>query len=426
MVVFNEEVMKLKKRKYVPFVLVALLLGGCKEVSEVKPALTTSPDISVQETKPIPFERIEKEIENPRIEVFANEKAIFYSVPARIDQYMEQRAAMVSLYPTAKAMGWEVTEDNGWYIIQDKGETVRFKLNQRVFLHNEESKRTEVPFRLLEEEVFIPVRAIALALGDEVEWNEKKFHLKLTTPPILPVSIPILVYHDVQYNRYDTLAVDPIRFQEQMSLLKEQGYTTITERDLSLYLQQEKALPDKPIMIHFDDGYENTYTHAYPILKELNMKATYYLVGNTVKEKTEDEEIYANKHLSWEQIREMHESGVISFESHTYNLHTNGVSAKFAAESEEAYEYRLYEDFVLSKNVIEEKLGTSVLSLAYPFGDYNETADNVAKKAGYTLTMTMDEGVVSSDDSPFKLKRIYVSGADHSEPFLKKFEKYME
>lgn len=415
----------MKKKAYTTIAIASIVLVGC--TSKTMP----EPPVQVVESEPpviesIPFERIQKTVQNPRIEVFANNETIFYTVPAYIAEYMGQTTAVAPLYPTAKAMGWDVEEAEGVFTLQDKGEVVRFKLNQRVFLHNGETVRTEVPFQTKEEEIFIPVRPIALALGDHVEWSEKRYHLKMETPPIVPVDIPILVYHDLAYNRYDTLAVDPVRFQEQMTLLKEQGYTTITERDLLLYLQGEKNLPTKPILIHFDDGYENTYHHAYPVLKELGMKATYYLVGATVKAKTADHEPYPTPHLSWEQIQEMHESGVISFESHTFDLHGNGVSVQYKGETDTLYQQRLLDDFIQSKKLIEDKLGTTVLALAYPFGDYNDTADEMAKKAGYGLTMTMDEGKVTLGDSPYKLKRIYVSGADHGEAFLKSFTVFDE
>src|SRR5690606_30612784 len=127
------------------------------------------------------------------------------------------------------------------------------------------------------------------------------------------IEIPVLMYHILLPGRNDSISVDPARFKEQMLALASAGYNTITEAELLDYLEQKAALPEKPILITFDDGYLSNYTEAFPILKELNMKASIYVVASRI---FEDSGSIAGEYpkISWKQAREM--KGTISIQSH--------------------------------------------------------------------------------------------------------------
>ncbi|MCF6410089.1 polysaccharide deacetylase family protein [Pseudalkalibacillus salsuginis] len=129
-----------------------------------------------------------------------------------------------------------------------------------------------------------------------------------------PTEIPILMYHHFTESETTTVSVE--RFKEQMLAIKNAGYNTITDDQLYRFLYYKKPLPEKLIMITMDDSYESNYIHAYPILKELGMKATIYIVVSD-QEKTPG----TIPHLTWEQTEEMYKSGVMDIQSHTFDSH---------------------------------------------------------------------------------------------------------
>ena len=95
-------------------------------------------------------------------------------------------------------------------------------------------------------------------------------------------EVPILLYHHITEEPGEGGAVSVETFNEQMTALVEAGYTAVTFADLDAFVSGDGALPDKPILITFDDGYESNYTHAYPILKEHGLKATIFVIGVSV------------------------------------------------------------------------------------------------------------------------------------------------
>ena len=135
----------------------------------------------------------------------------------------------------------------------------------------------------------------------------------------------------------------------------------------------------------------NNYTEAFPMLKELNMTATIFCVGNSLD---------GSYYLSEEAIKEMSDYG-IDIESHTVNhVHLDTMS----------YDEQLLE-LKNSKNILEKITGKEVLSLAYPFGDYNDNTIKAAKDAGYKMGFTTKLGLSDRTDDIYKLDRIYISSS---------------
>ena len=252
---------------------------------------------------------------------------------------------------------------------------------------------------------------------------------------ISAVEIPVLMYHILLPGRNDTISVDPVRFKEQMLALKSAGYTCITEDDLLNHYEQNAPLPNKPILITFDDGYISNYTEAFPILKELEMKASVYVIASRI---FENDGFTAGEYekISWQQAREM--AGTISIQSHTWDSHTKQMNFKGQnrgliasrihmdgkLETQKEFEDRIYTDFVASKNAIEKNLGTEVAAISYPYGDYSEDTIRLAKKAGYKLAFTVSSGVNSQSLTPYELKRITADGAYSGKKLLEVIESY--
>lgn len=255
--------------------------------------------------------------------------------------------------------------------------------------------------------------------------------------------VPVLMYHHLQKEgSFDSaklggVIIDPQRFEKQMLYLKAAGYHTITLEQLRDFVLYNKPLPSKPIVITFDDGYLSNYVYAYPILKKLDMKAEINIivsyVPNDVNKQKPDVFI---PHFTWEQAKEMSDSGLIEIESHTYDLHTyqsNGfrkipmvmgpVIINGHLETVNQYKERLYTDFTRSIEIINEKIGKPPICLAYPFGQGNIISDEIAKKAGFQMAFGIKEGVNYYGDNIMKLKRITVKDSYSGQDIVEKINK---
>ena len=220
--------------------------------------------------------------------------------------------------------------------------------------------------------------------------------------------IPSLMYHNINddYNQKNaSVEISSEKFKEHMLTLKNEGYTAIFFDEYLLYLNGKAELPEKPILITFDDGYLNNYTVGFPILKETGMKATIFII--TGRMGLQGAVTYP--HFTWDQAMEMEKSGVVDIQSHTqyHGYLSNMSTASVVLELRK------------SKFVIEKNLNKKVDFLAYPYGACNDAVIDIAKKAGYkaaVLAEPKNAGVNRKGENPFLTKRITVygnmSGAD--------------
>ena len=213
------------------------------------------------------------------------------------------------------------------------------------------------------------------------------------------IGIPVLYYHSVNKNADNEVTITPSSLEEQLNYINDNNYVTITMKELYEHLKNKKPIPEKSILITFDDGYMNNYTEAFPILKKLNMKATIFCVGNSLD---------GSYYLSEEAIKEMSDYG-IDIQCHTVNhVHLNTLS----------YNEQLSE-LKRSKEILEKITGREILSVAYPFGDYNSDTIKAVKEAGYKLAFTTNLGLADRDDNIYELDRIYISSNYDMDTFKK-------
>lgn len=241
------------------------------------------------------------------------------------------------------------------------------------------------------------------------------------------IQIPIIMYHnfikDHDIENIDTASMKESDFIEQIKYLKQNGYTTITFEDLLKCKKGIKRLPKKPVLIKSDDGYLSNYEFMYKVLKEYNMKGTIFLIG---KRLDEDSPNAKYPKINWDQAREMYKSGIIDFQSHTYNIHnkTDGLRSDFAqpliGESQKEYENRIDRDIKMSINQIKKELGYTPIALAYPYGEYSETSEKIIKENGIKISITTDSGIETIEGSTYLLKRITASGYDSISTFIEK------
>ncbi|EJO5346145.1 polysaccharide deacetylase family protein [Clostridium botulinum] len=218
--------------------------------------------------------------------------------------------------------------------------------------------------------------------------NERTF----TKEPLIhnDKSIPVLMYHSVDYEKGNELRLPKEEFKKQMKYLKNNGYTTLTLKELYSFLQKNKPIPKKSVVITLDDGYVDNYTNAYPILKELGIKATIFIVTSNIDKNEET--------LTSKQIKEMDQYG-IEIGSHTYN---------HDKLDELSYEKQL-ETMKKSKNDLEKILNHKVDFIAYPYGKWNKDTIKAAKAAGYKMAFTTDGRWSNKENGIYSLDRVYIS-----------------
>ena len=218
-------------------------------------------------------------------------------------------------------------------------------------------------------------------------------------------KIPIFVYHHIVADEKDVLnsaILSLERFTNDMRYINENGYNAITFDDLIAFKEGRADLPQKPVIVTFDDGYSSNYELAYPVLKELNIKATICIIGSYVGM---SENMFP--HFTWAQAKEMYESGLISIQSHTYDMHrasTKGVS-RLENESLDDYKTRLRLDMQKITDAIHDNLGYSPLVFAYPNCILNDHSEQIAKEIGYKVTLGLQGEDADISKSLYSLKR---------------------
>lgn len=220
----------------------------------------------------------------------------------------------------------------------------------------------------------------------------------------ISTQVPILMYHHLSENVTNSEMVSPEQFEAQIRALSEAGYTGVSFDELQAYVLRGEPLPDKLVVITFDDGYESNYTLAYPILQKYSMKATIFAIGVSFgKDSYKDTGYAITPHFGAAEAAEMTASGLISIQSHTYDMHQwppyeTGSAVRenilqLSSESEEAYVQALTEDFTRSRALLEDATGRPVDVLAYPAGQYSTLAQVTLQSLGVHVTLSTNPGV---------------------------------
>lgn len=216
------------------------------------------------------------------------------------------------------------------------------------------------------------------------------------------VNLPIIMYHSFlkDENSHGEFVISPQQFENDVEYIISKGYTPILVNELISFQEGKGALPEKPIMITFDDGYYNNYLYAFPILKKYNIKAVISPIAKYSELYSQHDENNAYySHITWEQGREMIASNLIEFQNHTYDRHSisNGGKGiqKRNNESEAQYKQHLYADLYKAHNLMKENFGFSPTALTLPFGATCKDADGVIAEMGYNVTFSSVEGVNS-------------------------------
>lgn len=214
------------------------------------------------------------------------------------------------------------------------------------------------------------------------------------------IKVPIIMYHSVlkDKSRSGKYVVTPDTLKQDLEYINSKGYTTITMSELIDYIYNDSELPEKHIIITFDDGHYNNYDYALPILKEYNMKAVISIVGKYTDNYTKTGETNLNySYMRWEDIKETMGDGTIEFQNHTYDLHSNTKgrygTKKKRGESLEEYKAVLKEDILKLQNEFEENTNYSPNTFTYPFGQISKESNEIIKELGFKASLSCTSGV---------------------------------
>lgn len=215
--------------------------------------------------------------------------------------------------------------------------------------------------------------------------------------------VPVLMYHHLREDPgASAMIVSPARFAEQMAALAGAGYTAVTADDLIAFVDEGTPLPEKPVWITFDDGYQSNLDVAAPVLEQNGLKGTIFVIGVSVGKSTyKDTGVPIIPHFSFADAKPWTDKGILSIGSHTYDMHnvTNldrghyrrGVLPR-TGESLTDYIAAFRADFARSAEGIEAGLGGTVRAFAYPFGLHNGVTEGLLREQGVRVTVTIHEG----------------------------------
>ena len=222
-------------------------------------------------------------------------------------------------------------------------------------------------------------------------------------------TIPILCYHqftDKDISRHP-LVLQKNKFREQLQYLKDNNFQVLRLEELELYLNGERPIPDKSVILTIDDGYRSIYSIAYPLLKEFNFPVTVFLYTDFIGGRAA---------LSWQQINKLRDTGLFNFQSHS---RTHASLASLAEKDIQEIEF-LENEIVSPDRLIKKKLGTKPVHFAFPYGDSSNAAVELLENEGYRLAFTVQSGGNPTFADPMRMRRAMIYNGDSLESFRRK------
>ncbi|MBH2001450.1 MAG: poly-beta-1,6-N-acetyl-D-glucosamine N-deacetylase PgaB [Moraxellaceae bacterium] len=249
-------------------------------------------------------------------------------------------------------------------------------------------------------------------------------------------TLTVIGYHEITDHKdalIPSYAVTAQQFSEHIDWLQNNGYHFINVDQLIKAHQGKYTLPTKPVLLTVDDGYQSFYQNAYPIIRAKKIPVVLAVVGSWLEPKSNQkvdfggEEITRNKILSWNELKEMQNSGFVEIASHSYHLH-RGVTANPQANSEPAaitriydlktktyesdahYQARVYQDLKKNNDLLKAHGLRSPRVMVWPYGRYNMQLVQISKQLGMPITITLDDGADHAKQSIQNMGRILIQG----------------
>ena len=234
-----------------------------------------------------------------------------------------------------------------------------------------------------------------------------------TAPEISDNLFVTLTFHDVRDDvartgDRDVYAISTKNLAQYFAWLQQEGWHPIRLEDVWQARQKRKPLPAKSVLLTFDDGALSSYTRVFPLLKQYDFPAVFAIPTSWINGNTKDADQAYGEHnlMNWDQMREMQQSGLTEFVSHSDNMHkgivanpqnsmqpaaiTREYSPMFSNyESDEAYSNRVFSDLKLSKETLDFELGINSLAIFWPYGAVTKESEEIAAKAGLPMSFSL-------------------------------------
>lgn len=242
-------------------------------------------------------------------------------------------------------------------------------------------------------------------------------------------NIPILTYHriiseeDIGKRHYIKGKINPMvvkkkDFKKQMTYLNDNGYVTLSLNELYSFLSNEMQIPEKSVVLTFDDGYKDNFVEAYPILKEYDFRAVNFLITGTITNRVHT---YTPEYVQYFSAKELRRGcDVFEYQSHTYSFHKKEHNKRLKNTP-----------YLISKsrNEVLKDLNTSIFQLsgeklgfAYPYGEYSPESIEILKEAGFKMAFTTEERAASAKDHVYEIPRFQI----FSNTSFKEFKEYVK
>lgn len=242
------------------------------------------------------------------------------------------------------------------------------------------------------------------------------------------ILLPAVMYHHVlEKGNFGEYVIPASLLREDLAYLAERGYQAVLMKDLIAYVDGRGSLPEKPILITFDDGYESNYRYAYPLLVEYHMKAVISVIGYWSELYTHEENKHINySHLTEGQLGELAASGVVELQNHSFHLHSleqRKGTKKQPWESEEEYAKLLWEDLSKNQEYLKNATGVLPTTFTYPFGYVSDASLDTIRYMGFRASLSCSEGInriTRNHDCLYLLKRFNRPYGSSSEAFFRR------
>ncbi|GIH77911.1 polysaccharide deacetylase family protein [Planobispora longispora] len=231
------------------------------------------------------------------------------------------------------------------------------------------------------------------------------------------IRVPILMYHSISDRPTagtEPLAVRPSAFADQLSYLKESGFTPLTVADLvaSLHRNNGRSIPERPVVVTFDDGYEDFHSQALPVLERHDFPATVFLTSGWVSDAGKDAAGRPlDRTLSWSQAREAVSCG-IEFGGHSHSH----------PQLDQLPDDRLRQELRRNKALLEDRLGVPVATMAYPYGYSSARVRREVRRAGYWAACAVNNAIAADRHDVLAMPRLTVTDGTSMAKFRRAVE----
>lgn len=223
---------------------------------------------------------------------------------------------------------------------------------------------------------------------------------------------PVLMYHDVRETALNYFDVTTEDFAAQLDRLKAEGYKTLSMEEFVAIVKEGGKFPEKSVLITFDDGYRGVYERALPELAKRGMKATFFIITDSLGCNTGE-----YPYITKEELKKMAASPWVSIGSHT----------RTHAHLEQIDSNQQREEIRSSRELLEKWTGRKIEALAFPYGGYDKSVIEAVRAAGYDVSFAVQDRGLLHEEAKYSIPRIYVGlelGKNHLDTFANYVARY--